>query len=379
MWLPCSVGPWLKTHDSRPITHSPYLDAPNLVKPHVVSFVVSFLYSFPYIVKSKFGDYATLDALAEQRRVQGGTFDPRVLMDGSPSKAKICQWLMIEKVVDRIDELDQPHLKLMVMHDFMWALIEEQASNRAHTHQDRNRDSRWDSEVHDISQSVIDWALQPSRPTVCEYAKDQALTVNVLWEVAYGVCHEVLHLDSLEDFNATKADLMGMKNDILATWKSRDRRRTLSLGPTFISSSTDSKEQGSTLGKTFIPGRAATSISAPHGPSDNMGETSLPFFRPLAPPPRIPSTSGLSSYIQELLPTSYPAVGTPMEYNFDPMTGRPLKPLISSMCSPAFPTTGGVILNPHQPVYHRSVDLARAEQGGRSTSGWVPILLIPEW
>ena len=71
---------------------------------------------------------------------------------------------MIEKVVNHIDELDQPHLKLVVMHDFMWALIEEQASNRAHAHQARNKDSRrdiWvvDSEVHDISQGIIDWAL----------------------------------------------------------------------------------------------------------------------------------------------------------------------------------------------------------------------------
>ena len=39
---------------------------------------------------------------------------------------------MIEKVIDCIDELEQPHLKLMVMHDFMWALMEELASNRAH-------------------------------------------------------------------------------------------------------------------------------------------------------------------------------------------------------------------------------------------------------
>ena len=84
-------------------------------------------------MKSKFGDYATLDALAEQR-VQGGTFDLRVLMDGSPSKAKICQCLMIEKVVDRINKLEKPHLKLVVMHDFMWALVEEQASDRAHKH-----------------------------------------------------------------------------------------------------------------------------------------------------------------------------------------------------------------------------------------------------
>ena len=41
---------------------------------------------------------------------------------------------MIEKVVEHIDELDQPHLKLLVMHDFMWALIEEWASNKARTH-----------------------------------------------------------------------------------------------------------------------------------------------------------------------------------------------------------------------------------------------------
>ena len=91
-------------------------------------------------MKSKFGD--ALDALAEQQRVQEGTFDPRVLMDGSPSKAKIHQCLMIEKVVDRINELEKPHLKLVVMHDFiMWALVKEQASDRAHKHQTRNQDS----------------------------------------------------------------------------------------------------------------------------------------------------------------------------------------------------------------------------------------------
>ena len=46
-------------------------------------------------------------------------------MDGSPSKSKIRQCLMIEKVVDRINKLEKPHLKLVVMHDFMWALIKE--------------------------------------------------------------------------------------------------------------------------------------------------------------------------------------------------------------------------------------------------------------
>ena len=142
---------------------------------------------------------------------------------------------------------------------------------------------------------------------------------------------------------------MGMKDDILAMWKSRDRRRTSSLRPTFISSSADSKEQGSTLGKTFIPRGAAASSGALHGPSDSMGEASLPFFRPLAPPPGIPLTSGLLSYIQELLPTSFPMVGMPMEYNFDPITGRPLKPLILSTHSLPSQPLGALFLTPTSP------------------------------
>ena len=44
-------------------------------------------------------------------------------MDGSPSRNKSRQRLMIEKVIEHIDELNQPHLKLLVMHDFMWALV----------------------------------------------------------------------------------------------------------------------------------------------------------------------------------------------------------------------------------------------------------------
>ena len=56
---------------------------------------------------------------------------------------------------------------------------------------------------------------------VCKYIKDQNLMVNMLWEVACGVCHEVLCLDSLEDFNATEVDLMDLKNDILTMWESR--------------------------------------------------------------------------------------------------------------------------------------------------------------
>ena len=128
--------------------------------------------------------------------------------------------------------------------------------------------------------------------------------------------HEALHLDSLEDFNATEADLMSMKDDILATWKSRDVRKTSSLGPMFISSA-DSKSQGSTLGRTFVPGGATAPSGALCGPGGGMGEVSLSFFRPLAPPPGIPSTP----YLQELLPTSFPTMGLPSEYNFDPITG----------------------------------------------------------
>ena len=71
---------------------------------------------------------------------------------------------MIEKVVECINELNQPHLKLIIMHDFMWALMEELASNRACAHQIRNEDSGrdirvMDAEVHDISQGIIDRAL----------------------------------------------------------------------------------------------------------------------------------------------------------------------------------------------------------------------------
>ena len=89
-------------------------------------------------MKSKFSDYTTLNVLAEQQTVQGGTFDPRLLMDGDPSKAKIHHHLMME-VMDRIEELEEPHLKLVVMHNFMWALVEEQFSDRAFQHYDKNR------------------------------------------------------------------------------------------------------------------------------------------------------------------------------------------------------------------------------------------------
>ena len=93
-------------------------------------------------METKFGNLTTLDTLADQHRAQGGTFDLRLSTDRSPSKAKIHQWLMAQKVTDRIAELGGQHLKLVVMHDFLWALVEEQASNRAHQHWEKNQDSR---------------------------------------------------------------------------------------------------------------------------------------------------------------------------------------------------------------------------------------------
>ena len=69
---------------------------------------------------------------------------------------------------------------------------------------------------------------------MCEYVKDKLLMVDILWEVAYRVFKEALCLNLLEDFNATEADLMKLKNDILTTWKSRDKYKTSSLGPTFV-------------------------------------------------------------------------------------------------------------------------------------------------
>ena len=213
----------------------------------------------------------------------------------------------------------------------MWALIEEWASNKAHTHRISNKDSDcdvqvMDTEAHDISQSLINWALWPGWPTVCEYVRDKPLTLNMLWEIAYSIHKESLCLDSLEDFNATEADIMCMKEDILATRKSRVTRKTLSLRPTFISSA-DSRSQGSTLGKTFIPRGPAPSSSVPPGPSGggDMSATSSLVFKPLAPPPRIPLAPGLSHYLQDPLPTSFPVMGLPVEYNFNPITGRPLR------------------------------------------------------
>ena len=161
---------------------------------------------------------------------------------------------------------------------------------------------------------------------MCEYVKDKPLSLNVLWEIAYSIHKEALCLDSLEDFNAMEGYIMCMKEDILATWKSRDARKTSSLRPTFISSA-DSRGRGSTLGKTFNPGGPAPSSSVPLGPGGggDTSATSSSVFKPFAPPPGIPLVPGLSHYLQDPLPTSFPVMGPPADYNFDPIMERPLR------------------------------------------------------
>ena len=84
-----------------------------------------------------------------------------------------------------------------------------------------------------------------------------------------------------------------------------------------------------------------------------MSAASSSVFKPLAPPPRIPLTSGLSPYLQELLPTSLPMMGLPMAYNFNPVTGWPLKastPDIFSQSSQPWDVLFPTFISPHVTV-----------------------------
>ena len=130
------------------------------------------------------------------------------------------------------------------------------------------------------------------------------------------------------------------------------------------------RNEGSTLGKTFTSGGGG--LVHPPVPLTVLVTVWVKHccpFKPLAPPPGIPSPS-------KLLPTSYPMVGTPMVYNFDPMTGRPLRLLMLSAHSLSSQLLG-TFSTPMRPIHYRFVNLARAEQGGTSISGWVPVSLIP--
>ena len=143
---------------------------------------------------------------------------------------------------------------------------------------------------------------------------------------------------------------MRLKESILSTWKSRDARKTSSLGPTFISSA-DSRSRESTLGKTFTPRQPAPFSSVPRGP--------------LAPPPRIPTAPGLSHYLQDPMPASFPAMGQPREYNFDPITGRPLRASTPDVLSWFSQSRDASFLTPVSPRVTSLSDLLRSSEEER--------------
>ena len=92
------------------------------------------------------------------------------------------------------------------------------------------------------------------------------------------------------------------------------------------------------LGDTFSPSRAMVPapihLSIFSGLSYGLGGTQSPLMKTLGPPPEIPNPSMSMSYRQGIFPTlSYPSGGLTMGYNFDPMTGQHLRPLISSSYS----------------------------------------------
>ena len=133
-------------------------------------------------MKSKFGDYAMLNVLADQWKAQGVGSDPRLLMDGVPSKVKIC-WLLDDRKGGEQDasELEEPHLKLVVMHDFLWALIKEWASDRAHQHQAKNCDSGHDIQPGGAGGSeyltgCYHLSPQPGEADCVSYVRTRALT-----------------------------------------------------------------------------------------------------------------------------------------------------------------------------------------------------------
>ena len=170
--------------------------------------------------------------------------------------------------------------------------------------------------------------------------RDKPLTLNVLWEIAYNIHKESLHLDSLEDFNATEADIMHMKEDILAMWKSRDMQGKLHPSDPCSSPLQTPGVGDLPWGKLLFPESLHHPVSVPRGPGGggDMIAMSSSVFKPLAPPPRIPIAPGLSHYLQDPLPASFPVMGLPAEYNFDPIMGQPLRastPGVFSQCLPS--------------------------------------------
>ena len=185
---------------------------------------------------------------------------------------------------------------------------------------------------------------------VCDYIKDRALTVDMLWEVVYRVFREALHPDSLEDFNATDMDLMEIKDNILSIWKSRDKHKTSSLRPMFVPLSVRASKKKSILGDTFF-----TLLC--HGTCTHLPEPFLWIELCCRWDPVIPHKA-CGSTTRDLLSLSIHALwagcsshsricsmGISHGYNFGPMMGQPLRPADILSChshqtySPPLPFT----------------------------------------
>ena len=168
---------------------------------------------------------------------------------------------------------------------------------------------------------------------VCNFIRDRALTVEILWEVVHGVFREALHLDSLEDFNATEADLMELQDSILSIWKARDNCKTSSLGPMFVPSSARAGKKKSTLGSTFSPSSAMAPAPIHQSlfprSSYVVGYVQSPLAKPVGLPPGISYPLVSLPFGQGALPTpGYNLWGSLMGFNFDPMMGQPLRPAV---------------------------------------------------
>ena len=87
---------------------------------------------------------------------------------------------------------------------------------------------------------------------VCDFVRARALMVDLLCEVMQAVFREALHLDSLEDFNATEVDLKELKDEILSIWKANDKWKTSTLGPTFVPSTAAARQKKPTLGSALF-------------------------------------------------------------------------------------------------------------------------------
>ena len=136
--------------------------------------------------------------------------------------------------------------------------------------------------------------------TCCEFIDQCPLTEDLLWEVAEGLFHEAIHLDTLDDFRATLQELTNMKDTILQTWMEEDWAWS----------------QSSSLGITLVLGNQGNPVES----------STTPLSRS---PPGISFPQVLISFGVDAFPTpasSYSmwGAGSIRGYNFDPIMGQAL-------------------------------------------------------